>query len=346
MATAGRDHLKFKHQAKLRSSRLLRNIDVDTKELEETSDEEFYYEFYESDTYLNSIFPPEISSILFKFIHSSLTQICIIITFIIYMFLNTMKPDTFLYSIYTIFVNTIFWIPYAIFWMMSLNRVALNLVHRTFEYWFKVGYAIILGIAGLADDFYFHWNTFEYPILSFISRSLMSVVVIFLAAGISSVDAVHSAKKWKIILTVMEAIIFTLFSIFYQMEFYQQDQQYVIKIVNNFQISFLQITIDSMRILAIFFWKQAIQIIRNKGARCNLLKYSPFIKWKSDENNEKADESSNIDRKNNIDKNSDVFGTQMSTSNVHTKRNLFKNEINQKEQEDSLNLSLSISNHL
>ena len=69
----------------------------------------------------------------------------------------------------------------------------------------------------------------------------------------------------------------------HQLRKYQGGVDSVIIITDKLQISLLQRQIDSSGILAIFLWKQTIQIMMNKNSRCNLLQYSPFIIWNPDQ---------------------------------------------------------------
>ena len=288
---------KYEQQGKLfqvtRLDSIKKTNDKNTKVRKKYKSDEFYYEFYDSDTYLNSIFPLTLASSIVKYTHFPITQVIMVITPLVYMILFVSMFDTLLYAIYTIIVTAFLWIPYCSFWILGSNKVALKLVHKNFEYWFKIVYGIIYVASSFCNYFILHWDDFKHVELMFVGRLFINIATILAVACISSTDAVYLSKKWRIIASGSYAALFTAISISLQIQGYQQEDDSVIFITDNLGFSLLQSQINAGRIIAIFFWKQTIQTIRKKGSRCVLLKYSPYIKWHIFSNNDNELEDQN-----------------------------------------------------
>ena len=238
---------------------------------------ELYYEFNESDTYLNAIFHPKIASIILRLLHSTIIQTLIVITTSIYMALGNIMPDKIYYPLYIIVMSLSLWIPYASLWLLCSNRLAFILINKSFEYWFKVIYGIIYGVTSV---FLISRDDTTYFELLLVGRILIAICTILPVIVISSFDSVPMAKNWQIIVAGLYAVVFTTMAITLQIERYNKvDNSIVFVIDQRFGISLLQTKINAARIIAIFFWKQTVQTLMKKDSRCVLLRYAPYIKW-------------------------------------------------------------------
>ena len=54
----------------------------------------------------------------------------------------------------------------------------------------------------------------------------------------------------------------------------------VVFITQYFEISLLGTQFNALKIIAIFFWKQAYSSFKWKGAKCVLIRYLPYVKWR------------------------------------------------------------------
>ena len=158
---------------------------------------------------------------------------------------------------------------------------------KTFLFWFKMLSAVKLVIAG----FLLHWyykisiallllpeNLVKNSIFILV-QSFSYVVVLLLVVGLCIIDGIYMDRRIKIILNILLCLFWTgltLSSIFYPIK----HDTSIIKVNDsyNLSISVLSIYIDSLKVLAVFFWKQAIYLILNPN-KCVNIRKSPFFKW-------------------------------------------------------------------
>ena len=173
----------------------------------------------------------------------------------------------------------------AILFLMAANKTSIAMLLRRFEFWFKFFYLAQWMI--ISCIYYYvlidsrEWK--PYPVqsgsieydLELFTLSLGYITTILGCTVIAAFDAFHISTTIKAIYATCGALITTTAAISFT--FYPDvrfEEEY-------FHISFTSLIAGSAQVLAIFFWRQAILSVLRKN-RCVLIQYSPYIKWKSD----------------------------------------------------------------
>lgn len=167
------------------------------------------------------------------------------------------------------------WIPFAIIWWMGVNKRALKLILHSFEFWLKLGYALLFAIfSAIYLKIMFDWHVFI--------AVAMSIKAILIISYVSSFDGVNKSRFIKIFCSFIAAAMFTILSFAY--EFYMEDYTLNIKLFDDsswdYSVSVTDKLSDSARVLAIFLWKQTV-ITYWRPNRCILIKKTPYIHWDS-----------------------------------------------------------------
>eukprot|EP01084_Bolivina_argentea_P261884 442729_1 len=169
--------------------------------------------------------------------------------------------------------------PYSLYFILSCDRTAVGLILVSFEFWFKVTYALFLG--GL--NFVIFYKQSNSIITTMLLGTCNMFGLLCVVIGVSVVDAFKVDRTFKIALAVLILLVFIYYSIHYQF-LCPEVEDYVIHIKQtNSKISIASMISNAMRILAIFVGKQVIltYVTPNK---CALIRYTPYYQWANNEN--------------------------------------------------------------
>ena len=166
---------------------------------------------------------------------------------------------------------------------MSFNRDAFGFIVRSSEFWIKVIYG---GIYESLEMIYYHHvgrktvygdvpEVIGYTafVCAFVNIPMFMVIV-------GGTDAIPKMKyKWKAIISALVALLFTAYAILFQ--FGKEQNDYIIRIqATESRISFHALRSNACGMLAMFLWKQVIDVMRNKG-RCISINYKPYLRWET-----------------------------------------------------------------
>eukprot|EP00483_Globobulimina_turgida_P010800 UN10821 len=204
-----------------------------------------------------------------------------------------------LFIIIPAFVMWMFVIPWLILLFLSVNIKAFKMITKSFDFWFKVVYMIIFVVTRFIYIQYIsiHVETSRRNIFWFIYDALYGFVRLFTILLWSSLDALQLPLYIKIYLGLLIAIVYSLNALFITLFAESNGDDSIIHIGNSISISLISYIESSIRIVAIFMWKQTILSILKKN-RCILIKYSPFIQWF--DNDKSKSKSNNIEREEDI----------------------------------------------
>eukprot|EP01084_Bolivina_argentea_P162057 282051_1 len=183
---------------------------------------ESHYQMYldEEDCYLRSIFGNYIThQILTYIVHNAYTQSLATLSVILWFVFGIWDSNSFIYLVYSISVCCGIWIPYNIFWILSANKIAFKLIITSFEYWFKLTYSIAYGILNCIYK-YHHYTSESYTqdgdnslqLLRWYTVIILMIHIPFFITSVSSFDAFNMGKKWKILISAVLAVIFSMWS--------------------------------------------------------------------------------------------------------------------------------------
>eukprot|EP01084_Bolivina_argentea_P268571 456218_1 len=296
---------QYKQKNKVLLLHKIKKIDESKNEhqtdITEISDN-WYYELNQKDTYLTMFFGQPKGDKIANILHGKMIKIILILSLII------IVPIMLLYGRVE-WISAVVWIlwyctlliPYCTFWLLSVNSYAFKLLTSQFEFWLKIVYVFNFQVFRMWSRIEFSVEKPEYQSL-FIFREIIAAIAAILATIVmSSFDAININIKWKIILSTMTAVMFSYLAMsvqFKSLQLIEYSNNSDIYLTSNIKFSLRSFEASAGRILAIFFWKQAVlTFIRSKTNKCTLIKYTPYIIWNSEEenNNIKNETNTSID---------------------------------------------------
>ena len=195
---------------------------------------------------------------------------------------------------YNVVRNVLFSIPYYILLILSFNRDAGGFVIRSTEFWIKIGYAFSYGILltilyqqvareRLANELP-EWLGYMSAICGLIDTPLFMAIV-------GGMDAIPKMKyKSKSRLAALCAVYFTFLAFYHQL-MVPSEEDYIIEVkATGSMVSINSLSSNVTGMLAMFLWKQMIDVVRNKD-RCISINYKPYLRWESERKDSELDQS-------------------------------------------------------
>ena len=235
------------------------------------------YVFSANDTILSRICGISKAEKIINALYSKTSLIVLVLSLLIVS--GLFSSDNPMAKLLSILINGFIIIPWFLFAIFSANKIAFNLLLRSFEWWLKAAYSLYFGVLGVI----YLGQKEGYMDIVTIYGVFGAVHIVLASMFIGSFDALyHVGKGWKTSISAMAAFMFLFISINYQF-LLPESEDVIIKVpVTQSILSSHSLAASSARILSIFFSKQAIMSYIRKN-RCILIKYSPFIKWKKEE---------------------------------------------------------------
>lgn len=175
-------------------------------------------------------------------------------------------------------------IPFVFLIALSLNRDALEFIIKSSEFWIKVIYAAIKPILQIIQ---YHqvgrYTKFsDLPVYLgytwFTIRMISSPMTMFIFGAMDGIP--RMPYKWKAIMMGLLALQWTWEAVRYQF-LSPVEHDYVIKMKATASIlSFHSLLSSVCAMLAMFLWKQTIDLVRNRD-RCISIAYRPYLDWES-----------------------------------------------------------------
>eukprot|EP01083_Nonionella_stella_P019238 53457_1 len=232
-----------------------------------------------NDTFLHQMLGDTKADKIQRVIDHQLVLIALVLLRFSWMILNrslcSLGYYHFMLQMYRLTDDCIF-IVWFVFKHLLFNKVAFKLCLHTFEFWIKVGYGVMLGIASA-----FHGsppvNGFDYTHVGDCSTLVAVVIGI---SYISSNDAVYCTKKKKLVACIVAALVFSAWSTtthFFVPE--ERDYKIMIQLSNGVNVISMQsLMARSSQIIAMFMWKQTYKTWHSNG-RAVIISMTPKIAW-------------------------------------------------------------------
>ena len=284
---------KYQQKNKIPLDTKIQNIDP-SKNSQYEDKRSFEYTFEQDDNLLNTIFDPQNAKLITWIFSNNMFRFLLIISAMIHI-IGLILHDTFWHPIFVIFINIFLWIPNGLFWILCVNKKAFKLILYRFEFWFKIVFAIMAQIAALIDDFMFiqNYQQWTYPKLKLATNIMLSCDIVFILTCVSLLDALYLKKYWKIMVSSLVAAVFVFWALMLQFRPYSNDHNINI---SNIEFSVKSIRISAFRTVAIFVLKQAVlHIFRTRYNRAVMIRCTPYLAWKSSEENEPDDDVLKLD---------------------------------------------------
>eukprot|EP01083_Nonionella_stella_P038414 104517_1 len=246
------------------------------------------YYFDETDTFLGSLLSFHSEQRVLSILHNAILQVLLCVSIIAHVTLGMIMHKgeiSLVYPIWTIGITGVLWLPYSILWMLSANRQGCTLIIHSFEFWFKLVYAIAYNVTLFWYDFGLHYNRWRHPEMKILASFCIAICNVLVIVCISMFDAFNINIKWKITLSTLLAVLYSLNATITQFVDIRMDDS-LITISQYNTLSLRSLTVSACRILAIFLWKQAIlTYARSRSNQCILIKHTPYIVWNKKETN-------------------------------------------------------------
>lgn len=169
--------------------------------------------------------------------------------------------------------------------VLSFNRDAVGFLLLSSEFWIKIAYAAANQALQLIHYHHVGRNTGAYKeipqwlgytvyILALVDGPIFMAIV----GGMDAIPKMH--YRWKVSIMCVTAFLYTCMALRYQLAA-PVDEDYIIEIKStNSIVSFHALLTNVNGMLAMFLWKQAIDVARNKD-RCISIAYRPHLRWES-----------------------------------------------------------------
>eukprot|EP01084_Bolivina_argentea_P059371 108420_1 len=231
----------------------------------------FEYRMDIKKTYLNTFFTNKAETI-YNILHSNITQIFLVLSIVIWIPLRYTMYGEIGYGVYRTIISLFFWIPFGVFYLLSVNKKAFNFIIRTFEFWFKFYYYC----SGFIADFIYSFIHNDEKWWHIVGYFCMMTSICMAMIIISLFDGYPMDKKWKCGVSGLIAIVFTAQTLWWQFTM-PNDGDSIVSVVG-IEISLKTIMVTSGKITAIFVFKQCILTLLAKS-KAAFIRVVPNLKW-------------------------------------------------------------------
>lgn len=174
----------------------------------------------------------------------------------------------------------IIWIPFLVSIVLSFNRDARGFIVKSSEFWIKLLYAMTEPILYLIRYHYVWRHHDNWPsYLAYVSLAADMVIKPLTIIVVGGSDAIPNMQyRWKAVLAGTVALLYTKGAIEWQF-LTPRDLDFKVYIkTTKSEISFHSLLANVNGMIAMFLWKQTIDVIRNRG-RCISITYRPYLEW-------------------------------------------------------------------
>ena len=247
------------------------------------------FSFNKSNTILHQIFHSLTAQRISHIIQHKITlTIFVIWMLVLFFWLFTIEfldivlktnPNFHFFFIYLL-ISCIIFIIYAVLYILTANIKAIKLSMRSFLFWLKT----FSSLQFLTTWFMLYWYLPIFVPHNGVTKSMFilvqsccGVVLLLLVLGLCIIDSLYMSRRIKILWNIFLCIVWTALTlrhIFYPLK----NDRSIIEIGNHLSISLLSLNGDALKVLAIFFWKQAIYLIVNPN-KCVNIRQSTYFKW-------------------------------------------------------------------
>eukprot|EP01084_Bolivina_argentea_P153593 267817_1 len=189
------------------------------------------------------------------------------------------------YPVYTFVLAITCCIPFFVLCAMSMNRVTTKMIVKTFDFWAKIVYVILWKFSGFL--YYFVLKGYQYKNIALWRitgiTQMFSFTSFVLMLGL--LDGLHSRKLLKNVFGSMASFYWLYVSLNAQFLSYSNNGQddSILRLFGNVQISLLNMLSRSTRILFIFTVKQWIMMLygeyRATHSTAASITIKPYFKW-------------------------------------------------------------------
>lgn len=222
-----------------------------------------------------------------NFVYSKAVFRTLAISFLPFLLIPAAGAPLWVNTLYLVIMYLVLYLPVGTLIILSFNRQATGFIIQSSEFWIKIVYSATRPILGLI---LYHQvgrkDTSTFPSekqwIQYVSLVCQVINTTQIMIIISGMDAIPKLKfKRKVIASIVVAILNTGLALVYQF-FAPAKDDYVIQVqATGSEISFHSLLSSITATVAMFIWKQVIDVLRKKD-RCTSINYSPYLQWKSE----------------------------------------------------------------
>ena len=187
-----------------------------------------------------------------------------------------------MYYAYWAIVSVLLTIPSFTLVVLSFNRDARGFILKSSEFWIKVIYAFAGSVLEIVHFHQVLRQMYSDELLAYLGYTqcvtwlIVGPLIIICVGAIDAIPRI--THKWKATLIGLTASWYAMRAIEYQfLKSKAEDLKINIEATDG-EISFHSLLSNVYGMLAIFLWKQTIDVIRNKD-RCISITYRPYLRW-------------------------------------------------------------------
>lgn len=218
-----------------------------------------------------------------KIVFGKLVSRVLILSAIILTIVRATAP-TWLDDLVSLALIVLLYIPALTLIILSFNRDARGFIMSSSEFWIKVVYAFMRPVLELILYHNVGRKSASSEAYLCVGYALCCVRVILhtqIMIIVAAMDAIPKMKhKWKLIMSGSPAILYSWWAIDYQL-LAPATEDYVFEVNSTGSVFSLHSVLANITgTVAIFLWKQAIDITRKRD-RCTSINYSPYLRWET-----------------------------------------------------------------
>eukprot|EP01083_Nonionella_stella_P046119 123505_1 len=219
-------------------------------------------------------------------------KIAVFIWFILialFILLGSFASGSYVLAGYQLFMN-ITWIVQCSLLLLLYNKTILGLVLRTsFEFWLKLIYSIVFGIAWWWSATYDDEEVDEFMAIVNIFGMAATVLSVI---GMSAIDALYTRRTVKICACMILSLLFVYSYVITAIHAMNVEEQMRSRIhFSGLAISLISLRADTLQVLTLFICKQTILITFNPR-RCVAVRTPFYVEWIGQNRKEKAPSTS------------------------------------------------------
>ena len=243
------------------------------------NDISFTFTYRITNNFIYRISNPVIAAKLIDIIFSKFIFIVFVIIWVTYALLGAGSlTNTSIFKFFAYFAT----LTLCVLVLLTTNIKVFISGIKTFEFWIKLLLTIRADI--LQFIVIYHYKIYENQTETGTNLSIriitditgffnwLTLIILFCV-----IDGIQIGKKWKIFYACVVSCYVTYLAIHRTLEAPEPDIT-VIRFTSKLSISLFHSYVSSLRVLALFLWKQTITLIRKPG-QCINIKKSPSMKW-------------------------------------------------------------------
>ena len=232
--------------------------------------------FERQDTYLHT-FGIKNGNDLMKLLYSRIT-VCLLLLYGLFCLMLSWTNVT-NYHLFLCLFDFMSWI-WITFAILSVNRMALHLISKKFDFWIKIIFSIIFVISYSIWSISSHSKQNNESHVLFISHTiLIGIDFILFITYYSMINGIQIKYKTKLYLGILLSSISTI--LIFQLLTYSANNSNRVNMAlydKYLSISWFDLTLSSIQILNIFLWK-TVYLFRKYRGKSTIINTIPSIKW-------------------------------------------------------------------